>query len=313
MNDMPVYRTMVYDSRRWEGFEFRGDDIIINTPPKSGTTWTQMLVAMLVFRDSVFPDVMDNLSPWLDMNTRSRDEVFDLLATQTHRRFIKTHTPLNGLPRAPGVKYVVVARDPRDVAVSMDHHFANMDFDAFMATRAAAVGNDDLDDFPPPPEPTDDTRERLRRFIESEAPITNFDSVVGHLRDAWDHRHDPDVALFHYRDYQQDLPGELRRMAAFLGVELSEEQAAAFASESDISKMRARAQELAPDTAHNHSHWLDTARFFRSAGRGEWSEDFDEELARRYEERIEEYAKGDGDFIAWAHEGRLAPSIELPR
>lgn len=79
MNDRKLYRNLIWDSGRWDGFEFRPGDIVICTPPKSGTTWTQMLCAMLIFGGDDFPHPMDTLSPWLDMNTRGRDEVFDLL------------------------------------------------------------------------------------------------------------------------------------------------------------------------------------------------------------------------------------------
>ena len=40
------YRNLVFDSARWEGFTFRGDDIVISTPAKCGTTWTQMICAL---------------------------------------------------------------------------------------------------------------------------------------------------------------------------------------------------------------------------------------------------------------------------
>jgi aryl sulfotransferase len=43
------YSNMVWDSARWEGFELRPDDIVISTPPKCGTTWTQMICALLIF------------------------------------------------------------------------------------------------------------------------------------------------------------------------------------------------------------------------------------------------------------------------
>jgi hypothetical protein len=66
------------------------------------------------------------------MVTRARTEVFADLAAQTHRRFIKTHTPLDGIPNDPTVTYICVGRDPRDVALSMDHHIDNMDVGAFL-------------------------------------------------------------------------------------------------------------------------------------------------------------------------------------
>jgi hypothetical protein len=51
----------VWDSTRLNNFPFRDDDIIIGTWSKSGTTWTQQLVAQLVFRGgsrSLRPDAV---------------------------------------------------------------------------------------------------------------------------------------------------------------------------------------------------------------------------------------------------------------
>src|SRR5206468_2547901 len=127
------YRNLVYDSARWDGFEFRDGDIVISTPPKCGTTWTQMLVAMLVFDATEFDRPLALISPWLDMSTRPLDSVLADLDAQTHRRFIKTHTPLDGLPWDERVTYVCVGRDPRDAGLSMDHHMSNMNFDVLLA------------------------------------------------------------------------------------------------------------------------------------------------------------------------------------
>ena len=43
------YHSLIADNARWDGFELRAGDVIISTPPKSGTTWTQMLCALLIF------------------------------------------------------------------------------------------------------------------------------------------------------------------------------------------------------------------------------------------------------------------------
>ena len=41
--------------------------------------------------------------------------MIERLENQTHRRFIKTHLPLDGIVYHPQIKYIVVGRDPRDV------------------------------------------------------------------------------------------------------------------------------------------------------------------------------------------------------
>ena len=108
------YRSPDEDSARWWHFPFRPGDIVISTRSKSGTTWMQMICALLVFQTPAFPQPLADLSPWLDWLITPEAEVYARLAAQRHRRIIKTHTPLDGLPIDPGVTYIVVARDPLD-------------------------------------------------------------------------------------------------------------------------------------------------------------------------------------------------------
>ena len=91
------------DSARWDGFEFRPSDVVISTPPKCGTTWTQMLCALLIFDGPDFPAPLSELSPWLDQTIRRLDDVRAMYGSQRHRRFIKTHLPIDGLPLAAGI------------------------------------------------------------------------------------------------------------------------------------------------------------------------------------------------------------------
>ena len=120
------YRSPDEDSARWRHFPFRAGDIVISTRSKSGTTWMQMICALLVFQTPAFPQPLADLSPWLDWLITPEAEVYARLAAQRHRRIIKTHTPLDGLPIDPGVTYIVVARDPLDLAVSLFHQRANL-------------------------------------------------------------------------------------------------------------------------------------------------------------------------------------------
>src|SRR3954447_1557463 len=92
------YRSVVADSVRWDGFQFRDSDIVISTPPKCGTTWMQTMCALLVFDSVDLDQPLAKISPWLDMQLADRADVVASLDAQKHRRFIKTHTPLDGLP-----------------------------------------------------------------------------------------------------------------------------------------------------------------------------------------------------------------------
>src|SRR6476661_2347645 len=140
------YEASMYDSSRWDGFELRPGDIIIASPPKCGTTWTQMICALLILQTPDLPLPLDRLSPWIDMVNRARTDVFADLQAQAHRRFIKTHTPLDGIPNDPTVTYICIGRDPRDAALSMDRHIDNTDIVAFLnqRERAAAIDGTEL-------------------------------------------------------------------------------------------------------------------------------------------------------------------------
>src|SRR5689334_10185552 len=113
------YRTWTVDSRYWDGYVPRGDDIIIATAPKCGTTWMQQIVSSLVFGDANVR-ALPKVSPWVEARFRfTAEEMRRTLASQQHRRFLKTHLPIDGLPLYHDVKYIHVGRDGRDAALSM--------------------------------------------------------------------------------------------------------------------------------------------------------------------------------------------------
>ena len=107
---------------RWADFPFRQGDIVISAPPRSGTTWTQMLCALLIFQTPDLPAPLPELSQLLEAAGESRDEVYDRLARQEHRRFIKAHLPLSEIPIDSRVTYIAVARHPLDTVISLYHH-----------------------------------------------------------------------------------------------------------------------------------------------------------------------------------------------
>ncbi len=138
VNRVP-YRSLMSDNTRWDALELRPGDIIITTPSKCGMTWMQRLVSLLVFDGPDLPGPLSTVSPWFDQTIRPVQEVAAVLEAQRHRRFIKTHTPLDGLVLDDRVTYICVGRDPRDAAVSMLHQTTNMDRDRVRELYDAAA------------------------------------------------------------------------------------------------------------------------------------------------------------------------------
>ncbi len=305
MGERRRYRSFVADNARWDGFELRPDDVIISSPSKSGTTWTQMICALLIFDTDQFDRPLTELSPWLDMQLRPRHVVWDHLAAQEHRRFIKTHTPLDGLPEHDEITYLCVGRDPRDLWVSWQHHLANMDLDTFAAERVAAVGGDDLDELGPPPDRPDDPLERFRMWADptqGDEHDATLAGVLAQFRAAWDRRHDHNVLLLHYSDLSADLPAEMRRVADALAIDITDARLEELAVSAGFDRMRARAGELAPVVTQKI--WRDETAFFRRGGGGEWRDLLHEADLERYEATVA--ALVPPDLAAWTHGGRRA-------
>jgi aryl sulfotransferase len=303
----PRYRSYVQDSARWDGFVFRDGDIVIATPPKCGTTWMQNLCALLVLQDPEFTTPISDMSPWLDMLTRPKDEVFALLDALPHRRFIKTHTPLDGLPDDPRATYICVGRDPRDAAISGQNHGENMDIERFQTIRAGVVDDSPeelaaLEALDPPP--ADDTPlGRFWHFMEKDVPPVNttssLRSSVHHYTLALAAQDRPNVVVVHYADLKADLDGEMRRIAGRLGIVVPEETWPALVEAATFERMRARADLLAPDA--RQGFWKANQGFFHSGTGGGWRDFFDDAAQARYDARIAAIASP--EVIAWAHRG----------
>ncbi|MFL6149199.1 MAG: sulfotransferase domain-containing protein [Pseudonocardiaceae bacterium] len=298
------YRSVVADSARWKGFPFRDGDIVISTPSKCGTTWTQMICALLVFQTPDFAAPLAEISPWLDMLTTDRDDLVAALEAQPHRRFIKTHTPLDGLPFDHRVTYVCVGRDPRDAGFSWSNHLANMDLNALFAARRNAVGLADLDELPPggPQEIPPTEIERFWEWVDNPAPASessaNLAGLVHHIRTFWPATaSSSNLVLLHYDDLQADLEGQMRQLGRRLCIDVPEPRWPQLVAAARFGEMRRRADQLVPNRGENL--WRDNTEFFHRGTSGQWRARLSGDDLRRYHQRIAEL--GDPEVAGWLH------------
>lgn len=293
------YQSVEEDSGRWSDFPFRQGDIVISTRSKSGTTWLQMICAVLIFQQPRPPAPLAELSPWLDWRIRPQEEVYAQLERQPHRRFIKTHTPLDGLPLDDRATYIVGARDPRDMYVSMYHQGENIDREVV----GRLLGHSPPSDHPAPvgQQQRSDVRHALLSWIDGDAtPQEQMDSIRGvmwHLSDAWERRHQPNIVLVHYSDLLRDLDAEMHRLADVLQVNVPEETWSALVDAAVFEQMRENAGRLVP--SGDTGVLKDVHAFFRTGTSGSWRHLLTYEDVARYEQRVASLAPP--ELLDWLH------------
>lgn len=279
------------DSARWAGLVFRQGDIVVSTRSKHGTTWVQTILLLLIHQQPDLPAPLTQLSPWLDHLVEPLDAVLGCLEQQSHRRVIKTHTPLDGVPVDPRVTYVVVARHPLDAAVSLYHQSGNLDRDRLRHLTGAAP------EFREPRPPVEAwLREWVLREADPHEALDSLPGVLWHLDDAWSRCAEPNVVLVHYADLLDDLRGEMRRLAQRLGIEVAPARWDVLVEAATFGAMRARADRLAPDAG---GVLRDRQAFFRAGRSAEGTRLLDPGTRQAYHARCRSLAGG--DLLRWLH------------
>ncbi|MCE9648760.1 MAG: sulfotransferase domain-containing protein [Parvibaculum sp.] len=203
-----------FDSTTWNDFPFRADDIVISTYAKSGTTWVQQIVSQLIFSGQEGLQVAE-MSPWLDLRVPPKEVKLPELEKQDHRRFIKTHLPVDALVFSPQAKYLYIGRDGRDVVWSLHNHHLNANDTWYEALNdtPGRVG-------PAMPRPETSIVQYFEEWLAGDGyPFWPF---WENIRSWWKIRHLPNVHFLHFANLKQDMPGEIRKIAEFLDIPIDE-------------------------------------------------------------------------------------------
>ena len=202
------------------------DDVFFVSYPRSGSTWLRFLLANLV---KVGDEAIDfhNVARFIP-------EVADLASGGPYAspRIIRTHAPYQ--KRYPRTIYLV--RDGRDVYLSYYHHQGHKM--AEDTTLAAFLASDD------------------------HWPGRWSDHVAGWLDAGLDQQR---LLLVRYEDLRQDTAGELRRMADFAGLAVSDEGIAGAVAESAFDRMRRMENSSGHPRAGKYS-----GQFVRQGKSGGW-------------------------------------------
>jgi hypothetical protein len=272
--------------KRWADFSLRQGDVVISALPKAGTTWMQMICALLVFQTPVLSAPLQELSPWIDDGYTTSDEVYARLAGQGHRRFIKSHLLPGEIPVDARATYIVLGRHPLDSAVSVynvrggQHSIAarssGRPVPAMLSPREAVLG-----------------------FINGDSVLgagmegITLSLVLQRMSRAWDHRDAPNVVFVHYEDLLRDLEGEMRSLAGHLGITVPESAWPGLVRAATFEQMRAIADRVQPVRALQDQPQL----FFRGGRSGMGRELLTGAELDHYHEQAARLAPP--DLLAW--------------
>jgi len=263
-----------FDSTIWNDFPFRNDDIIIGTYAKSGTTWLQQIISQLIFKGSE-GIMVPEISPWLDMTLPPKEAKLAELEAQTHRRFVKTHLPVDALEYSPKAKYVYIARDGRDVLWSLYNHHSKMTPEFLgILNEMRPEGTDEF------LAPTLEIRDYYLRWLEGDGePYWSFWENIASW---WAIRGLPNMLLLHYGALKDDMPGEIKRIAEFLEIDIEDATWEQILEHCSFDYMKKNAEHSVP---LGGAPWEGGAKTFINKGtNGRWRDILTDEDIQRYEQ-----------------------------
>ncbi|MBQ0723995.1 MAG: sulfotransferase domain-containing protein [Cycloclasticus sp.] len=290
---MREFQNHHFDSTIWNEFTFRDDDIIIATYAKSGTTWMQQIISQLLFNGESDLDVA-SMSPWMDLRVPPKSVKLPEVEAQQHRRFLKTHLPVDALVFAKKAKYIYIGRDGRDVAWSMYNHHVNANEAWYQALN--------------------DTPGRVGPAIEKPPAsiVQYYHDWLDHnghpwwpfwenIRSWWAIRHLPNVHFVHFANLKNNMAEEIRRIAMFLEIPIDEAKWTDILRHCSFDYMKTHATKSVP---LGGAFWEGGAQTFIHKGtNGRWRTTLNADAVLKYEDRAK---KELGESCAlWLETGQL--------
>nr|XP_054754510.1 sulfotransferase 1C2-like [Lytechinus pictus] len=196
--------------------EVREDDVILTTYPKCGTHWMLEILTLV-----------KSLGVQVSSHERSEQSAhlleipawpnqcksYEVVAEMSSPRMYITHLPIQFVPKQiweKKPKIVYVARNARDCLVSFYNFFKS------------------------DPQPLS-WNEAFNFFISDEV---GYGSVFDHQYGFWKHRNDDNFLYVDFEDMKKDPAGNVAKVAAHLGYDLSAEQLAEVTRLSSIKEMK---------------------------------------------------------------------------
>ncbi len=253
-------------------YQAQPEDTFIVTYPKCGTTWTQYIVWLLQHDGKPMSAEKSMREEMPHLEEVGKDKIANLSIP----RVIKTHLPFSLTPYHLEAKYIYVARNPFDCAVSFYHHTRG-----FIKHYDFAEGT--FDEF-------------FECFLTGEV---DFGDYFDHLLSWYERKDDNNVLLLIYEEMKADPRTAIAQIAEFLGTGYCEkikdkEIVKRILFESSMARMSQNQERWSSKRPEN------MPPFIRKGQVGDWKNYFTAEQAKRLKEKFLNRTKGTGLERLWS-------------
>ncbi|XP_060703510.1 amine sulfotransferase-like isoform X1 [Hemiscyllium ocellatum] len=217
---------------------------VIITYPKSGTTWIQQVISLILCNDNDSKKEMNlyKRAPWMEI-TRSKPEIKDYQMLTTHLNYQMVPKCLKNKK----FKIIYVTRNPKDVIVS-SYHFHK--YGRFLEAPK------DFQDF-------------LEKFVEGNV---FYGSWFEHIRDWHSHKDELNILFVAYEDMKNDLRSVVQKVASFLNKKLDEDTLESILNQCTFKYMKENPRTNYKDLAEMFN--TESGSFFRKGITGDWKNHF---------------------------------------
>ena len=265
----------------FKNWQVRQEDVYVLTFPKNGTTWTQELVWLLQ-NDCNFDEAttvpLDKRSPFMDFSVYVdflkkdlpqllQGEFLKTLEDMPSPRLLKSHFHFCLLPDElmEKSKAVICLRNPKDTVVSYYHH---------EKLRGAHRYKGDFPTY-------------FNLFMDN---LVLYSSYFEYTKEAWKLRDHPNVCLLFFEDMKKDLASSVRKVATFLGQQLTDGKVEELVDHLSFKKMKNNSA-VNRENEEGKRYFGGDGHFMRKGEVGDWKKYFTDEMNKQMDENIEKHFK----------------------
>jgi hypothetical protein len=247
-------------------FVVKNDDVFVVTYPRSGTTWTEQMVHLLLNQGQQGEQRLTDAVPWLETLPHRPNGMIAFLKTLPQRRRFTSHLPYSLMPPLHNTtaKIIYVARNPKDVAIST--YFHNQSKLGYEGTW----------------------EEHFQEFLKGDVGCGPY---FDHVLPWWQaSQKDQRILFMKYEDMKLDLAGNVAKLASFLDLQVDLQLIETVVTLSSLKSMTSNET--------TNFDWIpqraDVPKHFRKGEIGDWRNHFSSEQSQQMDDLFMKKLKHSG-------------------